>query len=104
MDKLKQKAIKSHNADLVKIMEPLPVIDYLPADLLTDEQIEKIRNPHSLRPDNNRELIAILYRKREELQPFESFIEALKNTGDNHEAMAKHIQQTYVWPSFCSPT
>uniref|UniRef100_A0A914VEQ1 CARD domain-containing protein n=1 Tax=Plectus sambesii TaxID=2011161 RepID=A0A914VEQ1_9BILA len=94
MDQLKQEAIKSYFAELVESMDPLRVMDHL-AKLLSLEDMEIIREPHSTYQERNRKLISILCRKRETLEPFERFVKALEKTDANHEAMAKDILSTY---------
>uniref|UniRef100_A0A914VUS3 CARD domain-containing protein n=1 Tax=Plectus sambesii TaxID=2011161 RepID=A0A914VUS3_9BILA len=96
MDREKQKAIEHHNAALMDSMDPLAVMDNLCAGLLSLVEKEFIKESHSTRRDRNRELISILFRKREELEPFEHFVQALKKTDANHEIMAKDILKTYV--------
>uniref|UniRef100_A0A914UJ96 Uncharacterized protein n=1 Tax=Plectus sambesii TaxID=2011161 RepID=A0A914UJ96_9BILA len=76
-------------------MDPLSVMDHLRAGLLSLEEREIIREALRARRERNRELIAFLFRKREELKPFECFVKALEKTDDNHEAMAKNILRTY---------
>uniref|UniRef100_A0A914XKQ1 CARD domain-containing protein n=1 Tax=Plectus sambesii TaxID=2011161 RepID=A0A914XKQ1_9BILA len=94
MDELKQKAIKSHHAKLVECMNPLLVMDHL-ANLLSLEQAELIRESHSARRERNRELIAVLFKIEEELEPFERFVEVLKKTDASHAIMAEAVLKTY---------
>uniref|UniRef100_A0A914WTA0 CARD domain-containing protein n=1 Tax=Plectus sambesii TaxID=2011161 RepID=A0A914WTA0_9BILA len=96
MDELKQEAIKSYYAELVECMDPLRVMDRL-AKLLSLEDMELIRESHSTYQERNRKLISILLRKREEREPFERFVEALKRTDASHENMAEAILKTYLW-------
>uniref|UniRef100_A0A914VXC0 CARD domain-containing protein n=1 Tax=Plectus sambesii TaxID=2011161 RepID=A0A914VXC0_9BILA len=95
MDELKQKAIRHHYADLVDSINSLRVMDYL-ANLLSSEEMDSIRKSQLTPQDRTRELIAILFRKNEQLRPFERFIIALEETDINHRAMAKAILKTYV--------
>uniref|UniRef100_A0A914XRX6 CARD domain-containing protein n=1 Tax=Plectus sambesii TaxID=2011161 RepID=A0A914XRX6_9BILA len=76
-------------------MDPLLVMDHLRAGLLSSAEKESIKESHSTRRDRSRELISILFKKREKLKPFEHFIKALKQTDKNHEIMAKDILKTY---------
>uniref|UniRef100_A0A914WUJ8 CARD domain-containing protein n=1 Tax=Plectus sambesii TaxID=2011161 RepID=A0A914WUJ8_9BILA len=96
MNKSKLKAIEPHNADLVNSMDSVVVMDHLCTDLLSLAEKESIKESYSTRRDRNRELISILYRKREELKPFERFVEALKITDASHAIMAEAILKTYV--------
>uniref|UniRef100_A0A914XL10 CARD domain-containing protein n=1 Tax=Plectus sambesii TaxID=2011161 RepID=A0A914XL10_9BILA len=96
MDELKQTAIEDHYADLIKSMNPQLVMDNLRAGLLSSAEKETVEESHSTRRDRNRELISILFRKREDLKPFEGFVQALQKTDANHEIMAKVILKTYV--------
>uniref|UniRef100_A0A914W812 CARD domain-containing protein n=1 Tax=Plectus sambesii TaxID=2011161 RepID=A0A914W812_9BILA len=95
MDKQKQLAIEHYKAALMDSMHPLSVMDNLCAGLLSVVEQEFIKESQTTRRDRNRELISILFRKREELEPFEHFIQALKKTDTNHEILAKDILQTY---------
>uniref|UniRef100_A0A914X0Z7 CARD domain-containing protein n=1 Tax=Plectus sambesii TaxID=2011161 RepID=A0A914X0Z7_9BILA len=95
MDELKQIAIEDHYADLMKSMDPLFVMDNLRTGLLSMMEKESIKESSSTRRDRSRELISILFRKREDLKPFEALVEALKKTDANHEVMAKDILKTY---------
>uniref|UniRef100_A0A914V7W8 CARD domain-containing protein n=1 Tax=Plectus sambesii TaxID=2011161 RepID=A0A914V7W8_9BILA len=95
MDKMKQKAIEHHNAALMDSMNPLVVMDNLCACLLSVVEKEFINESNLTRRDRNRELLSILFRKREELEPFECFVEALNKTDASHEVMAKAILKTY---------
>uniref|UniRef100_A0A914UUQ1 CARD domain-containing protein n=1 Tax=Plectus sambesii TaxID=2011161 RepID=A0A914UUQ1_9BILA len=95
MDKLKQTAIERHHADLMKSMDPLFVMDNLHAGLVSMAEKETIKESYLTRRDRNRELISVLIRKREELEPFEHFVEALKKTDASHNIVAKTILKTY---------
>uniref|UniRef100_A0A914VH06 CARD domain-containing protein n=1 Tax=Plectus sambesii TaxID=2011161 RepID=A0A914VH06_9BILA len=97
MDELKQKAIERHFAHLVSNMDPLPVMDHFRAGVLSSTEKDFIKESYSTRRDRNRELLSILYRKRDELEPFECFLEALAKTDTNHEFMAKDILKTYQY-------
>uniref|UniRef100_A0A914VAV0 CARD domain-containing protein n=1 Tax=Plectus sambesii TaxID=2011161 RepID=A0A914VAV0_9BILA len=94
MDKLKQKAIRHHYANLVDRMNPLGVMDRL-ASLLSLEEMELIRKAHLTPQERTRELIAILLRKNELLEPFDYFITALEETDENHKTIAEAILKTY---------
>uniref|UniRef100_A0A914UL99 Uncharacterized protein n=1 Tax=Plectus sambesii TaxID=2011161 RepID=A0A914UL99_9BILA len=96
MDKQKQKAIEHHNAALMDDMDPQAVVNNMFVGLLSLVEKEFIKKSHSTRRDKNRELIFILFRKREELEPFEHFVEALKKTDASHKIIAKAILKTYV--------
>uniref|UniRef100_A0A914VKJ7 CARD domain-containing protein n=1 Tax=Plectus sambesii TaxID=2011161 RepID=A0A914VKJ7_9BILA len=96
MDREKQKAIEHHNAALMDSMDPLVVMDNLRAGLLSLVEKEFIKESYTTRRERNRELISILLRKREELEPFEGFVEALKKIDDSHAIMAEAILKTYV--------
>uniref|UniRef100_A0A914WT52 CARD domain-containing protein n=1 Tax=Plectus sambesii TaxID=2011161 RepID=A0A914WT52_9BILA len=95
MDKHKQKAIEKHNAALMDSMDPVAVMDYLSTDLLSLADKEFIKESHSTRRYRNRELISILFKKREELEPFERFVKALNETDKSHAAMAEAILKIY---------
>uniref|UniRef100_A0A914VU09 CARD domain-containing protein n=1 Tax=Plectus sambesii TaxID=2011161 RepID=A0A914VU09_9BILA len=97
MDKQKRKAIEHHNADLMESMDPHAVLDNLRARFLSPSEKESILEPYTRRRDKNRELISILFRKREELKPFEGFVEALKQTDASHAIMADAILKTHKY-------
>uniref|UniRef100_A0A914VV53 CARD domain-containing protein n=1 Tax=Plectus sambesii TaxID=2011161 RepID=A0A914VV53_9BILA len=94
MNELKQEAIKNHYANLVECMDPWRVVDHL-AKLLSLEEMELIRKAQLTSEERNRELIAILFKKNEDLGPFERFIKALEETDKRHETMAKAILKIY---------
>uniref|UniRef100_A0A914UJD1 CARD domain-containing protein n=1 Tax=Plectus sambesii TaxID=2011161 RepID=A0A914UJD1_9BILA len=95
MDEQKQKAIQKHYATLVKSMNSLWIMDHL-AHLLSLEEMESIRKAHLTPQERTRELIAVLFRKTEELRPFGCFIKALEETDDNHKILAEAILKTYT--------
>uniref|UniRef100_A0A914VVJ8 CARD domain-containing protein n=1 Tax=Plectus sambesii TaxID=2011161 RepID=A0A914VVJ8_9BILA len=95
MDRQKQKAIEHHYADLTKSMDPLLVMDNLRSSLLSSAEEELIKKLHSTHRERNRELLSLLFIKREEFEPFKRFVEALKEIDDNHALMAKAILKTY---------
>uniref|UniRef100_A0A914VKD5 CARD domain-containing protein n=1 Tax=Plectus sambesii TaxID=2011161 RepID=A0A914VKD5_9BILA len=97
MDKQKQKAIERHNAALIDSMDPLTVMDRLCADIISSAEKECIKESSSIRRDRNRELIATLFRKQEELEPFESFVEALKEIDASHQILAEAILKAYKY-------
>uniref|UniRef100_A0A914XQ67 CARD domain-containing protein n=1 Tax=Plectus sambesii TaxID=2011161 RepID=A0A914XQ67_9BILA len=78
-------------------MDSLAVTDNLRAGLLTLLEKKSIKESNSPRRDRNRELISILFRKREDLKPFEGFLEALKKTDASHAIMAEAILKTYKY-------
>uniref|UniRef100_A0A914XBP5 Caspase recruitment domain-containing protein n=1 Tax=Plectus sambesii TaxID=2011161 RepID=A0A914XBP5_9BILA len=95
MDKQKQKAIEHHNVALINNIDPQAVVDNMFVSLLSLVEKEFIKKSNSTRRDTNCELIFILFRKREELEPFERFVEALKKTDASHKILAKAILKTY---------
>uniref|UniRef100_A0A914UPK9 Uncharacterized protein n=1 Tax=Plectus sambesii TaxID=2011161 RepID=A0A914UPK9_9BILA len=95
MNELKRKAVEHHNAALVNGMDATEVIVNLRGDLLSLAERESIQEAFPTRRAKNRELISILFRTREELEPFEGFVDALKNT-EKHEIMAAEILTTYT--------
>uniref|UniRef100_A0A914XAN5 CARD domain-containing protein n=1 Tax=Plectus sambesii TaxID=2011161 RepID=A0A914XAN5_9BILA len=95
MDELKEAAIKDHYANIVKCINSLWVMDHL-VTLLSLDEMDFIRKSQFTPQERTRELIAILFKKSEELRPFERFIKALEKTDTSHEIMAKAILNTYV--------
>uniref|UniRef100_A0A914WJB6 Caspase recruitment domain-containing protein n=1 Tax=Plectus sambesii TaxID=2011161 RepID=A0A914WJB6_9BILA len=92
MDKKKLTAIQQHNAKLVDNMAPLLVIDKL-TDALSVADVEKITETKGRR-EQVRELIAILFRKRDVLQLCEKFLAALDEVDDTHKSIADDIRST----------
>uniref|UniRef100_A0A914XEG5 CARD domain-containing protein n=1 Tax=Plectus sambesii TaxID=2011161 RepID=A0A914XEG5_9BILA len=95
MNDQKRQAIQYHYAALVKGMDAIAVMDNLSGSLLSQPEREFVKESSQIRRERNRELISILFRTREELEPFEGFVDALKNT-EKHEIMAAEILKTYT--------
>uniref|UniRef100_A0A914VVP2 CARD domain-containing protein n=1 Tax=Plectus sambesii TaxID=2011161 RepID=A0A914VVP2_9BILA len=76
-------------------MNSMAVLDKLGDGLLSGAEMDDIKKSQTTRGDKARELISILSRKREEIYPFERFVEALKKTDQSHAVMVETILKTY---------